>query len=192
MFEKFESYFKEHTNLTNAEFKLMYSKASKLKVRKKEILLRAGEVCRFKFFVVSGMLRTYSMSANGSEHILMFSTENNWSTEPESLDNLTPSRFYIDAVENSEVIQWSKADFNELQEIIPQLKAYSQKIISRNIYLNRQRIASTLSSSVEERYDDFIKTNPDVMARIPLQMVASYLGVSLKTLSRIRHAQVKR
>jgi CRP/FNR family transcriptional regulator len=75
---------------------------------------------------------------------------------------------------------------------IPGLAAFSQQIISANVHINRQRLFKAISSSAEEKYDDFMQTYPGLLNRLPLHMIASYLGVTRETLSRIRQAQVSR
>ncbi len=191
MFAKLETYLKEKATFLDADLRLIQSLATVKTLRRKQVLLNAGEVCRYKTFVAQGFLRTYRTKNDGSEHIIQFSPENTWAIDPESYDNLIPSLYNIDALEDSEVILWTKKDFDQLLIQIPQLKLFAERLISRNIYLNRERVFNTISSTAEEKYDEFIKTNPDIFSRVPLHMVASYLGVSRETLSRIRHAQVK-
>jgi len=192
MFAEFETFIKEHTNLSDGDIELIRSVTIEKVVRRKEILLHAGEVCRYKMFVSKGLLRTFCTKEDGSDYVLQFSPENSWTTDPESFDKLIPSTCNIDALEYSEVILWTKNDFDYLFANIPGLKTYSQKLITQNMYLVRQRVLSAISSTAEEKYDEFIKNYPGVFARVPLHMVASYLGVSTKTLSRIRHAQLVR
>ncbi|WP_428329800.1 Crp/Fnr family transcriptional regulator [Mucilaginibacter sp.] len=191
MFTEFERYIKAQAGLSDVNIKLFRDTAVEKTLRRKDFLLQQGEICRYKIFVSKGLLRTYRTTDNGSEHIMQFSPENSWTTDPESYDNLTPSCYNIDALEQSEVLMWTKKDFNALFENIPALKTYSEALISRNLYRTRQRVFNALSSTAEEKYDDFIKTYPDILARVPLHMVASFLGLSRETLSRIRHAQVK-
>ncbi len=191
MFAEFESYIKEQAKLSDEDLKLIRSMAVERTVRRKQFLLHQGQVCRYKIFVSKGLLRTYRTREDGSEHVIVFSPENWWTTDPESYENLTPALYNIDALEDSEVILWTKNDFVDLFARIPGLKAYSEKLISQNFISSRQRIFSAISSTAEEKYDEFIETYPDIFARVPLHMVASYLGVSRKTLSRIRYAQLK-
>ncbi|MNL63128.1 hypothetical protein D3C87_1872210 [compost metagenome] len=87
---------------------------------------------------------------------------------------------------------WKKPDFDALLRDIPELKKFSEQLISRNTYSSRNRILTILSGTPEERYIEFVNTYPDYLARLPLRMVAAYLGISLKTLTRIRHAQLQR
>lgn len=191
MFAEFESYIKEQAKLSDEDLKLIRSMAVERTVSRKQFLLHQGQVCRYKIFVSKGLLRTYRTREDGSEHVIVFSPENWWTTDPESYENLTPALYNIDALEDSEVILWTKNDFVDLFARIPGLKAYSEKLISQNFISSRQRIFSAISSTAEEKYDEFIETYPDIFARVPLHMVASYLGVSRKTLSRIRYTQLK-
>jgi CRP-like cAMP-binding protein len=191
MFTIFETYIKEHANVTEDDINLMRSKAIERRLRQKEFLLHQGEVCRYKVFIAKGLLRTYAIRDQGSEHIMRFSPENSWTTEPESFENASPSVLNIDALEPSELVLWTKNDLRYLIDSITGLKDYFDKLISGSGSVLRQRILNNISSSAEEKYEDFIKKYPDIYARVPLHMVASYLGVTRKTLTRIRHAQVK-
>lgn len=185
----FENYLRSQTRLSEADIMLVTSLPLTRTLRRNEPLLTAGEICRYKTFVVSGMLRTYSVSDDGSEPILQFSPELTWSIDAESYDQQQPSRYHIAAVEPSELLLWHKNDFDRLLAELPHLKKYSEQIISRNIYNARQRLLVALSATPEEKYDDFARSSPGLLARLPLRMIAAYLGMSVKTLTRIRRAQ---
>jgi len=191
MFTAFETYIKEHANVTNSDINLMRSMAVERKLGRKEFLLHEGETCRYKVFIAKGLLRTYATRDQGSEHIMRFSPENSWTTDPESFENEIPSSLNIDALESSELVLWTKNDLRYLIASIPGLKAYFEKLMLSSGSIFRQRILSDISSTAEERYEGFIKKYPNIYSRVPLHMVASYLGVTRKTLTRIRHAQVK-
>jgi CRP-like cAMP-binding protein len=192
MFAEFEAFVRANTTIGDDDIKLMSSRAIKKTLHKKEFLLYQGEICRYKIFVSKGMLRMFSTKENGSEHILQFSSESAWCTDPESFDHQIPSSYNIDALENSEVILWTKNDFDFLFASIPALNEYVQKMIYKNMALVRERIRCSISLTPEEKYEDFVKNHADILARVPLHMVASYLGVSLKTISRVRQAQLMR
>jgi len=191
MFTAFETYVRENSNVTDSDIDMMRSMAVEKKLRRKEFLLHQGEICRYKIFIAKGLLRTYATRDEGSEHILRFSPENSWTTDPESFENATPSLLNIDALEPSELVLWTKNDLRYLIDNIPGLKAYFNKLMASSGSLFRQRILNNISSTAEEKYEGFVKNYPDISARVPLHMVASYLGVTRKTLTRIRHAQVK-
>lgn len=188
----FDTYLRARTSLDDAEIEQIISAAKPVSLQRNEVFLQQGQVCRHKIFIIKGLLRTYGIGADGSEHILHFSPENNWAVEPESFHQQTPSQFSIAAVERSELLVWTRAEFARLLQDIPELNELSDQLITRSNFSNRQRLFTTLSSTPEEKYENFVRTFPDLLARLPLHMIAAYLGISLKTLTRIRHAQVRR
>ena len=188
----FDTYLRARTSLNDSDIEQIVLAAKPVSLQRNEALLQQGQVCRHKTFVVKGLLRIYGTGADGSEHILYFAPENNWSVDPESYHQQTPSQFTVAAVERSEVLIWSKPDFDRLLKIIPELTVLSEQLVLKSNFSNRQRLFATLSSTPEEKYEDFVRTFPDLLARLPLHMIAAYLGISLKTLTRIRHAQVRR
>ncbi|TWR25156.1 Crp/Fnr family transcriptional regulator [Mucilaginibacter pallidiroseus] len=192
MRDKFEEYIISQTGMPAASVEHISSLACAKTLKRNELLVRAGEVCRNKIFVVSGLLRNYGVAANGSEHVLQFAPELSWTLDVESYDNGTPAISNIGAVEPSEVLLWAKADFDSMLQEYPLLKHFSQQVISRNIYYNRRRVMTALSASPEEKYEEFVRSFPKLLGRLPLHMIASYLGISLKTLTRLRHAQLLR
>ncbi len=190
MFEKFEQYILSKGDFTNENIRQMRATAVLRKLRRRQLLLAEGDVCRHKVFVAKGMLRTFRLKEDGTEHIMRFSPENSWSIDHESYTHGTPSKYYIEALEESEVIMWTKEQMEELFASIPLLKMFTEKFKEQSINESQQRILINISYTAEEKYHDFIATYPDIFNRVPLHMVASYLGVSRETLSRVRHAQM--
>ncbi|SFD60198.1 cAMP-binding domain of CRP or a regulatory subunit of cAMP-dependent protein kinases [Chitinophaga sp. CF118] len=188
----FEIYCHSHTNLSDEEIERIVSTAIPGSLQRNESLLQQGQVCRHKTFILKGLLRTYGIAEDGSEYILQFSTDNSWTLDAESYHLQSASQFNITAIERTEVLQWTRADFDRLLTDIPALNIYSLQLITRTTYTGRQRLFTTLSASPEEKYEDFVRTYPDLLARLPLHMIAAYLGISLKTLTRIRHSQLHR
>jgi len=189
MFEIFETYITANGDFTPEDLQFIRSLSIVKKVRRKEFLLQEGEVCRYKIFIAKGLLKSYYLRHDGTEHIMRFSPENSWATDPESLRNQTPAQSNIEALENSEVVMWTRESLAELFASIPAFKAYMDRLISGALKSSHERIRMNLSYTSEEKYEDFITSFPDVFRRVPLHMVASYLGVSRETLSRIRHAK---
>lgn len=192
MFDDFKSYIAAKAGLTEEEIEMMRSLVIIKKIRKKQLLLQEGDICRYKIFVTNGFLRTYRLRDDGIEHIIRFSPENWWSTDQESYNLQIPSKYNIDALEDSEVLLWTKDNFDRLLAEIPALKTFSERLIGKSFEVSLERIFLNISYTVEERYEQFIKSYPDVFKRVPLHMVASYLGVSRETLSRIRHTQANK
>lgn len=188
---EFETYLKQY-NLPDEATCRISSLAMSRTLRRNEFWMSAGDICKHKVFVMNGMLRIFNITADGNEHILQFSPEHSWVLDVESYDMQVPSKVNIGAVEPSEILYWHKADFEKLLVEVPELKQYAEQLISRNIHHSRDRILSALGATPEEKYEDFVQKFPNLLNRLPLRMIASYLGVSLKTLTRVRHAQLQR
>lgn len=192
MLAEFQQYLSDQANLTEDALREISRLAVPASIPRNGVLLEAGDTCRHKTFIVNGLLRTFSITEDGNEHILQFSPERTWTLDVESYDKHTPSQVSIAAVEPSNVLLWHKPDFDDLLLRFPELKRFSEQLISRNIYSSRNRILTMLSGTPEEKYADFVQTYPGFLARLPLRMIAAYLGISLKTLTRIRRAQLRR
>ncbi|RYY57457.1 MAG: Crp/Fnr family transcriptional regulator [Chitinophagaceae bacterium] len=191
MFDLFEKYIQSEINISDDDLQLLRSKGTEKKMRRKELLLHEGEISRHKSFVCRGMLRTFRVNPDGSESIMRFSPENTWSLDPQSYNAVKPTRYTIEAMEDAWLIQWSKGEMESLFDRIPALKMYSDKLREESYDTTQNRVLANISLSAEEKYQDFIDTHPGVFLRVPLHMVASYIGVSRETLSRIRQAQVR-
>ncbi|WP_462267128.1 Crp/Fnr family transcriptional regulator [Mucilaginibacter sp.] len=193
MFEYFECYIRQHVpKLTPEEINRIGQAAIMQKLPKKHLLIQAGEIYRYKILVLKGLLRNYSVGEDGTEYIMKFTPEQSWTTDSESYNKGTPSKYYVQAIEETEVMMWSHADFEHLRVNIPAINAFSESMMLSRINETQQRLLTSISASAEEKYADFISSYPGVARRIPLHMIASYLGVSRETLTRIRHAQLTR
>lgn len=187
MFEIFKEYLLSQVVLTDPEMDMIRSAGIPKKIRRKQFLLQEGEVAKHQAFVCKGFLRMYGIKDDGSEYILGFAPENYWITDRRSFDSGEPATANIDAVEDSEILLWPKAEFDQLSIDIPAFKAWREKLIKKHVDSLQYRIHSNISESAEEKYINFIKKHPDIYNRVPLHMIASYLGLSSKTLVRVRH-----
>ncbi|GAA0549536.1 Crp/Fnr family transcriptional regulator [Chitinophaga japonensis] len=192
MFEQFEAHIAAYADLTPDELKYMRSLSVTRKLRRRQLLLQEGEVCRWKTFITKGLLRTYYTREDGSEHIMRFAAENSWIVDHQSYNDQTPSKYNIEAVEDTEIILWTRENFDRLLLAIPAIRDLSERLKSNSLDASQDRIRMNISYTAEEKYQAFITSFPDIFRRVPLHMVASYLGVSRETLSRVRHAQLKR
>jgi len=172
--------------LTKEEELLVVSSFQYKKIRKKQYFLQEGEVCKYAGFIIKGAMRMYSVDENGIEHILHLFTENYWATDRESSIMLTPSRYNIDAWEDTELLIISRVEMLELMEKIPALVRMMQKLDERNAIASHRRLNSSISNNAEERYKEFAENHPQFIQRFPLHIIASYIGITKSTLSRIR------
>lgn len=192
MFDHFINYLKNKITLSENEIELIKTVLILKKLRKNQYLLQEGDVWKFNAFVESGLVKTFSIDAKGQEHIMNFSPENYWTGDRESLTNETPSEFNIIALENSEIVLIAKEEFKMICRKIPQLNDLVNEILHKSFLVSQKRIHASISFSAEEKYQDFIRKNPTIIHRIPQHMIASYLGVSPETLSRIRAQAAKK
>lgn len=186
MFEVFEIYLKEKADLTADELDAVRAVCIEKKIRKKQYLLQEGDVCHYNCFIVKGCLRFYRVGEDGTEHILRFAVENWWISDTESYNTGKPSKSNIDALENSEVILIDKPAFVNLMMTIPKFRNFIERLKARSFDASQNRIMSNISHTTEEKYQNFIASFPNIFNRVPLHLVASYLGVSRETLSRVR------
>ncbi|MBW8522667.1 Crp/Fnr family transcriptional regulator [Chryseobacterium chendengshani] len=156
------------------------------KVSKGELLLQHGEVCRNTFFVEKGLLRMFSIDKNGKEHIIQFAPENWLIGDRSSLYFNEKSNYYIEAVEDSEVSVLQRDFFNKLLGEFPNSIEKNDLVLQKHVKSLQDRINSLLGETAEERYLKFIKMYPDLLLRVPQWMVASYLGITPESLSRVR------
>ena len=151
-----------------------------------EFLQRAGDIARHAAFVASGCLRNYVIDSKGKEHIVQFAPETWWLADATSLNNGTPSTFFIDAIEDSELLLIDASSHQMLVDRVAGYAAAFRTGLQRHAAAKDHRIVSSLSASAEERYLEFMRVYPSIALRVPQSMLASYLGVTPETVSRIR------
>lgn len=156
------------------------------KVLKNELLLQAGEVCNGTYFVEKGLLRMYSIDKNGKEHIIQFAPEKWLISDRSSLYFNEKSNYYIEAVEESEILVLTKDFFANINLEFPNTVENNDLLLQKHIRNLQNRVNSLLSDTAEERYMSFIKMYLDILLRVPQWMVASYLGITPESLSRVR------
>lgn len=179
-----------HIELTEEEKKYFTSLLKLRKIRKKQYLLQAGEVSRFENFVSKGLLRAYTIDDKAQEHIAMFAMEGWWISDLYSFLTETPATQYIDALEDSEVISIEKTDLEQLYIKVPKFDRLFRKLLQNAFVANQQRILASISQTAEEQYLAFIKKYPSLDQRIPQHQIASFLGITPETISRIRRGRM--
>ncbi|PTQ99409.1 CRP-like cAMP-binding protein [Mucilaginibacter yixingensis] len=161
------------------------------KLRKRQYFLQEGDICKYTGFVVKGSARMFSVDEKGHEHILKLSVENWWLADFESYYHLTPSRYNIEALEDLELLQVTNAQVEQFFTSIPAFTAMQEVIKQNYAIANQNRVQVAFGYTAEERYADLVSKYPHFLQRFPLNMIASYLGLSPETLSRIRKNTLK-
>jgi CRP-like cAMP-binding protein len=176
----------KHVSLTNEEMAAFCSPFKPYTYHKKDFLLREGEVCNFEGFVTRGCLRIYAIDTNGYEHILYFATEGWWVTDIDSFTTQAPSLLFIEALEDSEVLQISKLEKERLYQELPIIEKLFRIMTQKTHVALSRRMLSALSQNADERYLGFIQKYPHLEQRLTQQQIAAYLGISHEFLSKIR------
>lgn len=186
MFKVFENYLRNWVHVSDEEIERIRLASTERTLRKWQSILHDGEVWKINCFIANGCFRLYRFSPDGTDHTLRFGVENWWISDQESYNQEKPSEYNIEALSKSTVILWNKAAWEELLQTIPALKLFQEQLFARSLEMSNRRIYSLISNSAEEKYFEFQKIYPSVFNKVPLHMVASYLGISRETLSRVR------
>lgn len=155
-------------------------------VSKGTILLEEGTICNAGFRVLKGCLKSYVLDSSGKEHILQFAPENWIISDLESYSRQTPSKIYVEAIENSEVAVISTDALPDLESMEKALLLEMNRLYRNNLMATHNRLISLLSATSEERYLEFLDTYPNLIQRLPLKLIASYLGMTPEHLSHTR------
>ncbi len=179
-------YIKRYVSISETEIDLFQSYLSPRKLNKKDFLLKEGRICKSRYFITKGCIRLFYIDNKGNEQIIHFGIDSWWITDYESLINEKPSKLYIQAIENTEVLELPEETFDELCQKIPQTERLFRKIMEKTYIAIQKRIEYMYSLSGEELFETFITENPEFIQRVPQYMIASYLGMSPEFVSRIK------
>jgi CRP-like cAMP-binding protein len=182
---------KSLVKLSEEERDLIMTKLKPKKLRKRQFFLQEGDVCKYMGFVVKGATRMFSVDERGHEHILRFGLEDWWVGDFESFHLLTPSKYYVEALEDTEMLLITSEQLMDMSRTIRAISEMLESLNRGGAIANNKRMHAAISLTAEERYEDLARTYPHFLNRFPLNMIASYLGVSPETLSRIRKMAVK-
>ncbi len=175
-----------HVELTSLETELLISKVTFKKYLKGEYILEKDKICRHQNFVISGCLRTFYLDLDGNIHVVSFDAENYWTGDLSSFFHQKPANFNVQCIEDSELVQISYDNIEDLYREIPKLERFF-RILIQNAYVSSQmRVIDNIRLSAKEKYLKFITKYPTIEKRVPQYMVASYLGISAEFLSKIK------
>ncbi|MEX2641086.1 MAG: Crp/Fnr family transcriptional regulator [Balneolales bacterium] len=186
MFDKLYESIQQNVSLTAEEWELCKYNFRPKRMLKRQFLLQEGDVCHRLTFAEKGALFSYSVDPKGGQHVIQFAFEGWWIADLQSFFTNTPSSFNIEVLEDSDLLIIDRKNHDMLLNEIPAYERY-QRIILQNAYVAlQQRVENSLGLTAEEKYARLIRKNPEFMNWVPQHLVASYLGISPETLSRVR------
>ena len=174
------------TLLTNEERGIIESKFHPKRLLKRQYFLQEGDICKKIAFIVKGAARMYSIDEKGHEHIVRFGLESWWLGDQESFNMLTPSRYHIEMLEDSDLLVIATEQAHELRDQVRSFDLTIKAMDRQSLVASQKRIHASISMTAEERYEELVKSYPEFLQRFPQSMIASYLGISPETLSRMR------
>ncbi|MEP5341064.1 MAG: Crp/Fnr family transcriptional regulator [Algibacter sp.] len=181
----------EIVKLTDDEFTFVLEHFHKKVYKKHQIVLHEGDYAQFDFFVIKGLMRVTRLDSEGKEHILQFGMENSWVTDGESYHHKTASLLTIDCLEETEVLSLTLENKEKLIKELQKMQIFLlKKTINEHIVLQK-RILCFLSNNANDRYHNILSLSPSLIQRVPKSMIASYLGVTRETLSRLSKSKLK-
>ncbi|NPE47990.1 Crp/Fnr family transcriptional regulator [Sphingobacterium sp. arapr2] len=184
--ERFRAHLEKFIKIDDVTFERITQYFNVISIVKKENLLEEGQVCRYHYFVLKGILRKFFVSEKGVEQTTEFAIENWWLTDNMAYEHKLVSSFYIQAVEKSEVLYISQERQDELIGEFPIMERYFRFVYQRAYAAAQLRVKYLFSLSKEEFYRDMVVKYPEFVQRVPQYLIASYLGFTPEYLSEIR------
>lgn len=186
------NYFISNAGIDKEILEKLTSYCNVKKIEKGSFLLKEGDKCQHSFFVEKGLLKQYSIDKKGKEHILQFAPQGWFMSDRESVFFNKPSSYFIQTIEDSTVVFIEEDLLIKLAVEDNNFLRFNNRLLHNHIKNLQKRITLLQSASAEERYLDFIDTYPDILLRVPQTYVASYLGITPESLSRIRKEMADR
>jgi CRP/FNR family transcriptional regulator len=176
----------EISPLTDEEWEYVAQCFTYKTLKKHQFLVQKDELVPSEYWIIKGLLKTYAIDKEGKEHILQFAMEQYWTSDFQAFQNQVPATLFIDCIEDSEFFCLRLENRERLCREIPKMTNFF-RIKSHYGYIAlQQRIMSLLTETAEERYNNLIKKLPYLIQRVPKKLLASYLGVTRETLSRLK------
>lgn len=186
MYELILKNFAMHVQLNPSETEYVTSLLQHQAIKKSTFLLKSGDICRNFYFVTKGCLRMYHVDEKGRDHIVSFSPANWWAVELSSFYSGSPAFYAIDALEDTELLYFTKQDIETLYEKVPRIERFFRIFLQNAVMLYQRRMTAVLSQPAEERYKQFRRRYPGLEQRIAQKHIAAYLGITPVFLSMLR------
>ena len=183
---------KKRLHLRPEAEEFLYSISKEKTLSKGEVLMRQGQIVKKTFFVISGCLRSYCIDKNGKEHTLLFAIKNWWISDYIAVHTDELATLTVECLTKSSVIEFNAKELDGIHARFPEFESYQRHNLERHVVSLHKRILNQLQLSAPERYDLFLQQYPDIEQHTRNFHIASYLGITQQSLSRIRVEKVKK
>ncbi len=170
----------------------LFSISTEKALPKGEILVRQGQAVKKTYFVTDGCIRSYFIDKNGKEHTLQFAIKDWWISDFIAIYNKEIATLTVECITDSTIIEFSSRELDGIYSLFPEFEAFQRKNLERHVVSLHKRILNQLQLTAQERYDLFLKQYPDIEQYTPNYHIASYLGITQQSLSRIRAEKVNK
>ena len=182
---------KRITELSAEAEEYFYSIGTKKSVQKGDILIRHGEIVKKNFYVLSGCLRSYCIDKNGKEHTLQFAIKEWWISDYIAINTNELGTLNVDCLMDSTIVEFNAQKLNEIHALYPAFGVFQRISLERHMVSLHKRILNQLQLTALERYELFLEQYPDIEKNTPNYHIASYLGITQQSLSRLRVEKAK-
>lgn len=186
MSQIFRNHLEKFITINDEDFEKILSYFEVKSFAKKENLLEEGQVCKYNYFVLNGLLRKFFINEKGTEQTTDFALESWWMTDNFSFEHKTPADFSIQTVEKCEVLVISNDSQEKLLEQFSVMEKYFRIVYQRAFAANQRRVKYIFSYSKEEFYLNLLRKYPEFVQRVPQYLIASFLGFTPEYLSELR------
>jgi len=182
----FIAHIRRYVDISNDEVLILEKYLQPMELKRREYLLREGDVCSSNYFVEKGCLRMFFNNDKMVEQTTQFAIEDWWLSDYFSFARQTPSEYAIQAVEKSVVVAIDYQLQENLFSEVPQMERYFRIMMQRALSASQLRVKMIYQLSKEEMYRHFNRSYPQFFQRVPQYMIASYLGLTPEYMSELR------
>ena len=172
--------------LTESDKMIICSFFEPYTLKKKKDILRIGEVCKYTTFIDKGCARSFSIDSKGAEKTIQIAFEGHWIADMYSVLTGEPSDIFIETIEDVRLFRIKNEDIEKLYDQVPAVERYFRLLLQNAYVATQRRLKTMISEPADVRYQQLIRHYPDMLKRVPLAHIASYLGIAPESLSRIR------
>ncbi|WP_428228350.1 Crp/Fnr family transcriptional regulator [Flagellimonas sp.] len=174
-----------YIDLTELEKQKYISLLTEIKIPRKNFLMQAGDITKYEYYITKGCLKVYTLDEDGAPHISMFAVEDYWTGDMASFMTREPSRYFIKATEDSELLGISRTNYDLLFQEIPKFERFYRILYQKSLINYIKRSNHGISLSAEERYLEFKRKYPNIVHRITQKDLAGYIGITPEFMSKI-------